>query len=175
MVQVLDRLWSIVVLMLFTQGYTAPQISVDSDHAFYLSVIEVAYPAEDGNTALRIKVFSNDLQEAISEYDHTEKLIDQAQLCTVSIDQVTHYLNQHVKVQLDGVPVTLKIRDCRIEGDSHWLTFQISTKPWKEIALSADFFMELFPTQTHVVNVLHGHKKQFARLTKDRQNCVFKL
>lgn len=144
-------------------------------HSFYLSVIEVQYPVEDGNTALRIKVFSNDLQNAVSEHYHTDKLIDQSQLCTESLEQVTGYLSQHVQVQLDGVPVTLKIRDCRIEGDSHWFTFQISAKPWKEIVLSADFFMELFPTQTHVVNLSFGGKRQFARLTKDKKSCRFEL
>lgn len=148
---------------------------MEEPHSFYLSVIEVQYPVENGSTALRIKVFTNDLQNAVSEHYHTEKLIDQEQLCTSGLEQVTGYLDQHVQIRLDGVPASLNFRDCRVEGDSHWLTFQISAKTWKEIVLSADFFMELFPTQTHVVNVSFGNKKQFARLTKDRHSCRFEL
>ncbi len=177
MVKIFGSIVSMVIQTLFVQF--SPELQplhfIDPGHAFYLSVIEVAYPVEDGKTALRIKVFTDDLQNAVSEFQQTKELVSQEQLCGTSLDHVNGYLKQHVQISLDAVPVKFQLRDCRVEGDSHWLTFEISAKPWTKIELTADFFMELFPTQTHVVSILSGDKKQFARLTKNRPTCLFEF
>lgn len=142
-------------------------------HAFYLSVIEIDYPVEEGHTALKLKVFSDDLQNAISEYHHLEHLVTIESLCDASTEIATAYFNARIQLTLDGQKEGLILRSCRQEGDSHWLTFEVAQAPWKRITFSTDYFMELFPTQTHIVRVNHNNEKRFTRLTKGKESVEF--
>jgi hypothetical protein len=177
MVRGILRLGCASSLILLTQIFSAIHNGARTDgrHAFYLSVIEIAYQPESGKTLMHLKVFSDDLQNAVSEFYKMEHLLALDVLCESSLDHLTSYLKEHIGIRLNDVPVTFQMPDCRVEGDSHWLTFEISEKSWKHIAVTADYFMELFPTQTHVVSVQRGDSKRFARLTQGRKSCEFDM
>ncbi|MDX1666488.1 MAG: hypothetical protein R3350_04640, partial [Saprospiraceae bacterium] len=56
---------------------------------------------------------------------------------------------------------------CEKENDVYRLTFNASCPPeWDRVSVSADFFMELFPTQSNIISLWHGRGKRFSRVTK---------
>jgi len=48
-----------------------------------------------------------------------------------------------------------------------WLTFEFnSPAAWRNVEITADYLMELFPTQSNVVSITYKKEKRMFRLIK---------
>lgn len=122
-----------------------------NDHAVYISVLEI------DNQQMRVKVFSDDLADAIRN----------------DSSSIEAYFQKKIKLKINEQPIDFTLHEVSVEGDSHWITFNLyGPATWQTFALEADYFMELFGDQTNVVKVT-GEKPQFFRLTKSNPSCRF--
>ncbi|WP_462248457.1 DUF6702 family protein [Ekhidna sp.] len=126
-------------------------LDLKADHDIYLSVLEI------DNQEMKIKVFSDNLKDALKN-DNTS---------------IEDYFRKKIKLQINNQKIEFFFKDSKVEGDSHWITFNLDTpKKWQSFHLEADYFMELFPDQINVIKVL-GEKPQFFKLTKADASCSF--
>jgi hypothetical protein len=131
-----------------------------TSHAIYVSVLEI----EQGS--LKVKVFANDLEDAI--YNHCQQRLDLLTgNCSQSKSLIDNYFSDHLAVKIDGQERKFSYKTCEVNDISLWLTFEFNTPAkWRKVEITADYLMELFPTQSNVVSVSYLKEKRMFRLTK---------
>lgn len=135
-------------------------------HGIYISVIEINHKLFDTKAKVRIKIFTNDLEDALKNTFQKSFRLDSISTCLNGKDVIENYFSAHLKMAINDLQTTFKFKNCEKNGDSIWLNFTMSTpKNWKKINITADYLMELFPTQSNIVSVLHGDDKRFFRLS----------
>lgn len=143
------------------------------EHALYLGTIQVKYEGDSAVAHLELKVFSDDLQSAIRNAYETFKPGPISDLFTENQPLIETYFGEHLQVEINGSIQVLQLTHHEQLNDAHLLKFELkSPSVWNQLELTADFFMELFPTQTNVVSVSYLQQKQFARLSKQQPHCT---
>ncbi len=150
----LISLWMLV-------GGTAPL----PEHALYLSVSELEI-VSDGPSTIRIKVFSDDLQNALINFSQQYQPAGLQTFFEKNTLLAQEYFEEHLQLKVDGEPVSYNYTGHTIEGDAHFITYQFhEEKEITRISMEADFFMELFPTQTNIIKVKRQNEQLHFKFT----------
>jgi len=153
-----------------------PIHELHENHAIYLSVAEVAPNSESRNASIKIKVFINDIEDALfNAFDQRINLSDNSS-CASNEASVEAYFSKHFLFSVNGKKAELSLTGCEINGDAIWFYFEADCDvQWKTINIMANYLMELFPTQSNVVSIINGEDKRFIRLTKSKSNETVKF
>ena len=135
-------------------------------HALYVSVLEIEKERSSEKATIMVKIFSDDLEDAI--YNHAQQRLDlQGMNCGQGKTYINNYFNDHLKLSVDGKDQSYSYLSCEVNDISLWLTFEFTTSTsWNEVEITADYLMELFPTQSNVVSITYHSEKRMFRLTK---------
>lgn len=150
--------------------------SAKADHAIYIGVIQVLHDASAASAEVNVKVFTDDMQNALRNAFKNYEVIPEERICARQQELLAAYFAEHLTFDVNGTGVEMNLKSCTKENDVYWLTFDISCPPqWSKLRVEADFFMELFPTQSNMVSLHHGGERRFFRLTKGaaEQEIVF--
>lgn len=143
------------------------------DHAIYLSVAEVEHKNSEKKAKIKIKVFTNDLEDVLMNAYHERISLDDASICEKNKIMIEGYFLKHFKYAINGISIALSFERCETNGDATWLHFNITCPPqWNKISVTADYLMELFPTQSNVVSIQHGNEKRFININKSKTSDV---
>ena len=138
-----------------------------SSHAIYVSVLEIVSPAVNGKGSLKVKVFANDLEDAIFNQVQQRPDLLSGDCSQVNV-LLSNYFKAHLTFKIDGREQVYSFVSCEVNDISLWLTFEFaSPKIWREVEITADYLMELFPTQSNVVSITYQTEKRMFRLTND--------
>jgi len=142
------------------------------DHAIYLSVIQIQQNAPGEPADMQVKVFKNDLESALRNAFPDYVPVPLSDIYPQYADQIEAYFGRHLLVTINGTRQRASLHNCRAEGDTFWLDMRLpDAGAWHRLDVKADFFMELFPTQSNVLNVSVGGQQQFCRLTREAPSC----
>lgn len=155
---------------IFLVGLCATVFGLKRDHAIYLSVAEVVHEQGKTDAQIKIKVFTNDMEDALlNEFRQKIGLSDTA-LFGANKKYIQQYFSQHIELTIDNKKQNLNLSRAELTGDAIWFYFDtICAINWKEVTVKADYLMELFPTQSNVISIEHSSKKQFIRLTNNNK------
>ena len=132
------------------------------DHAIYLSLVDVDLNAQK----ITIKVFSDDLEDCLKNFDPNYTLIKDS---SRNQEKLENYFQQRLLLAINGESVIFSFSGASVENDAHFLVFSFQyPKSISTVKVKADFFMELFPTQSNVINLKNGQEQLFLRLTKGK-------
>ena len=149
-------------LSLLNPGSVAPR----TNHALYVSVLEIEKDRSSEKASIMVKIFSDDLEDAI--FNHAQQRLDlQGVNCDQGETYINNYFNDHLKLSIDGKEQSYSYLSCEVNDISLWLTFEFTTSTsWNEVEITADYLIELFPTQSNVVSITYHSEKRMFRLTK---------
>jgi len=170
-------LYSVIVILLFTPiSFERGEHTNDPTHAIYISVIEIDHKQPAQATQVKVKVFTDDLENALrNAFGHPFKLPD-AQACDREKTSIETYFQQHLKLEINGKPAVISFQKGEKKADATWLYFDLTApNAWGELLITADFFMELFPTQTTTLTVYEGSALWFKKFTKGESVCRITL
>lgn len=146
-------------MLLLCAAFRAPE------HALYLSVSEVKLQPE-GISTIRIKVFSDDLQNAIRNFSAQYQHASLQEFFEKNERLIMQYFQEHLQLSINGRPVRYTYQSHTVEQDAHFITYRFN---WEgeaaKISMEADFFMELFPTQTNIVKVQQQDEQLYFKFT----------
>ncbi len=135
-------------------------------HAIYISVVEIEHKDLGNNAKIMIKVFTDDFKDAILNAFEKQIDLSDKKSCSDNKSVIEGYFDKHFKAAINGKPLSISLTSCELNGDSVWLYFDMDCPAnWKDISVTADFLMELFPKQSNIVSIYHGNDKRFLRLT----------
>ncbi len=145
-----------------------------TDHAIYIGVVKIVHQPFETQATIDIKVFTDDLQSALQNAFGFEKVIGKLSLCEQNSSRINQYFLNYFHCEINGQATELRLKNCEEQNEVFWLAFEIfCPENWKEIALKADFFMELFPDQSNVLSVYEGNEKRFGRVTNKQKDLAF--
>jgi len=135
-------------------------------HAIYISVVEIEHKDLGNNAKIMIKVFTDDFKDAIWNAFEEQIEFSNGKTCSDNKSVIEGYFDKHFKAAINGKPLSISLTSCELNGDSVWLYFEMDCPAnWKDISVTADFLMELFPKQSNIISIYHGNDKRFLRLT----------
>ena len=164
---------SLIALFLFLFSIVGGNYP-ENRHAIYVSVLEIEQTNETNGT-IKLKVFADDLEDAIQ--NHTGKRLDLLHGdCTMNFSLIRQYLNEHLQLEIAGQQLAFSFVGCELNDISLWISFAYQHEAsWSAISVSADYLMELFPTQSNVVSVARGETKRIVRLQKGSSKIQISL
>lgn len=141
-------------------------------HALYIGMVEIQFP-ETGKVAnLRVKVFQDDLQSAVraalpARYRPPKP--KEGEWIAHNRDAVSTYFRQKLEFSSRDAILKYKIVAFSRENDICILDFTLDCpNQWESLQLRADFFTELFPAQSNVIQWKKGDKQpSFARTSRN--------
>jgi len=136
------------------------------DHAFYISVIDIKHIASSRKASLTVKVFTDDMCDALRNALKSKDALDAQLLCSDHNEDISDYFAAHMSLDLNGSKVPVNFNTCKIIGDTYQLSFKVDCPTeWRELKITADFLMELFPTQSQMVHINNNAETVTMRLT----------
>ncbi len=150
--------------------------STQSDHAIYLSVVEIVQSSNPEIANIRIKVFTNDIEDAIRNQSGQLIQLSDLLICENRKFTIESYFGSHFQISINESSADLFLISCEEAVDATWFNFRINCPAqWKQINIKANFLMELFPTQANVISVQKGSDKRFIRLTNSKSSELVKF
>lgn len=145
-------------------------------HAIYLSVAEVDRKDTTIPAIVKIKVFANDMEDALANLSgHRIQLLDPSGCLSARLKIETYFQN-NFSLTINGAPAKLELARCEALGDAIWFYFHTTqNNTWQTVTVSATYLMELFPTQSNVLSIYYGQEKRFAHLTSAKSIITFKF
>ena len=156
-----------IIILICSIWLMGAPLSAGDNHALYLSMTEVN--VEKGSMKVVIKVFSDDLRDALKNHAPAEyQPTDLSQFFSSNKRIATDYFNDKLKLLADKSRLTLALEGHTVEGEIHFITFQSHlTTSMKTLSADATFLMELFPTQVNVIKVKSGDSTHFLKFTNE--------
>ena len=140
---------------------------LEDRHAIYISVIEFK------ETDFRLKVFTDDLQDAIRNFNSGFQSVTDDSFVSRNHLIVQEYFRKTIEISINDEPVNFLYHSSTIEGDSYWINFRFNNPGgWKSFEMTDKHFMELFPTQTNILKMM-GKKQRFCKFTHQSSSCRF--
>jgi hypothetical protein len=144
-------------------------------HALYVSVIEIG-PHQGGDYNMQVKVFSDDLLNALRNDIADQKGMFEDSICLAYTDITTAYFTEHLKLRINDRAVSYQFMDCQQKGGSHWLYFTVTAPDyWTKLEVKADYFIELFPAQSNVLTLHVNGATWTHRFNKKHPSRIFDL
>ncbi len=158
---------SFLIILIWLGNIFTIDVDGSREHAMYLSVLEIEQLDGNNKGTIKIKIFANDLEDAI--FNFSKKRIDLSKgECENEKVLITNYFKNHLKIINGDDLLAYNLTSCEVNDISIWLSFDLNTVGnWTTVNIKADYLMELFPTQSNIVNVIHNGEKRMFRLTID--------
>ncbi|GAA4375489.1 hypothetical protein GCM10023186_08240 [Hymenobacter koreensis] len=132
-------------------------------HAYHASIMEVKVNGKTQQLEVALKVFTDDLEKALSVGQPRAITLGQASPVEVQ-PLIAAYLRRTVVFSgKPGEDIPLKYLGMEKENDAHWLFFTVKLpRPMQGVRLQQRLMLDLFPDQMNIVNVEANGKKQSA-------------
>ncbi len=141
------------------------------NHAIYISVVELNHDSEKQESFLSVKVFTDDLQNVIRNFNSEFNRAGIEQFVDANKEDIEKYFRQHLTFTVNDKLKELEFVSSVLVSDVYFLNFKFkSATDWKKLEIVADFFTEVFPDQSNVMTIKYKGEKYFARLTKSKPN-----
>lgn len=125
---------------------------------------------------MTVKVFSDDLLNALRNDLQASVPMFEDSICQSYSSNVSVYFTRHLEIKINGRDVSYTLTNCRSMGGSHWLSFAIDAPhDWLEIGITADYFLELFPTQSNVLTLHANGEKWTSRFNQKNPAQEFRI
>jgi hypothetical protein len=163
----------LAAIIIFTSLWPfSPVVSLEAvavDHAIYVSVVEIVDLPLKQKGSLKVKVFTDDLEDAI--LNKTGEKFKLTKNCERNLDVVAAYITDHLRLTINEHPVKFTPIGCENVDISIWLEYQFAyTGDWSNVDIYCDHLIELFPTQSNVFSVRYNNEKRMFRLTQSKKS-----
>jgi hypothetical protein len=123
-------------------------------HPFFVSVIEINHNPKEASVEISVRAFAEDIEKTVQKY--TTKKID---LLTpadpVFLDsQIGSYVNQKLRLKVNGQPVTVKYLGHELQKESIWMYLEVvKVADMSTLELDCKLLYDFEVNQTNLVNV----------------------
>ena len=146
-------------------------------HPVHVSVTEINYNEKSKALQITSRIFIDDLELSIrSKLKQPELDILEPTNGLTTDKMVSEYLNDHLKVKLDGKPQKLHYLGHEAEDFAIVCYIEIeNVKKFKSIDVFNDVITEIFEDQSNLVHVTYKGPVKSMRLMRDNPSDTFKF
>ena len=143
-------------------------------HAYHTSITELRYNPAKKQVEIAVKVFTDDLEKALSEGQPRMVHLDQQPLASAL---AAAYLQRAMRVGTrPGEALPIQFLGMQHEQDAYWLYARVlMPRPVSSLRLRQTLLLDFFPDQMNIVNMEAGTQKQSAlfRAGSEEQEIFF--
>jgi hypothetical protein len=162
---VVSRLSSVVcgLVLLTTIGLG---LTASSLHPYYMSVTEFEYKPAEKEVQVSCKIFTDDLEGTLKkEYKRKVDILNTASK-KENEQLLNSYLQQHLRLQLDGKPVALKMIGFEEEGEAIWIYLVTSNiAAFKSAVVFNDLLYSYREDQLNIIHFKNKAERKSHRFT----------
>ena len=145
-------------------------------HPFYVSMTEVQHNEKAKRLEVSCKVFSNDLEAMLEKKYQTSIDMLQARDKARIEPLLQDYLQQHLRVQVDGKPVAFRFLGYELEEDATWCFLEaVKINQVKRLEVKNDILLAEHPTQTNMLHVTVKGRRQSTKLDNPQSQASFRF
>ena len=158
-------LFTILFLLLVTPAQT---------HDYHTSLTEVRYNPKSKTLEVAVKIFTDDLEKALTEKNKTKIILDKS-------DKSESYAAAYVKEKLlirnaKGAVISLKYIGREAENDVSWIYLEsgeITVADQKKLTIQNNLLTEIFNDQMNILTLQIPGKKSSFLFNSDAQKHLF--
>jgi len=126
-----------------------------SFHAYYVGITQINFNEKDKVVEVSLKLFIDDTEKALAQIAGNEGFkIDEKAISETLNEKLKNYLKHNFTISINEKDKEIEYLGCQFEDDAMWIHLQISkVKNLKTIRLQNTLLMEVYPSQTHIVNM----------------------
>jgi hypothetical protein len=157
---------SSVVRRLFSLATLGFWLTAFSLHPYYMSVTEFEYKPAEKEVQVSCKIFTDDLEEALKkEYKRKVDILNTTAK-KENEQLLNRYLQQHLRLQLDGKPVALKMIGFEQEGEAVWIYLVTNNTPaFKSAVVFNDLLYSYRKDQLNIIHFKNKGERKSHRFT----------
>lgn len=143
-------------------------------HPFYMSITEVEYNRSSKELGISIKVYPDDLEETLRNFNGKKLDIIQGNKKEIS-PVLEQYIHKHLTIKLNGMVKPYQFLGYEIAKESVWMYCNINNQPGvRSIEINSDFMYEYKPEQTNIIHIKLDEKRESFRLTAPDTKALLK-
>lgn len=132
-------------------------------HPFYLSVTEINISSKAKTLKLSCRPFLDDLQLAL--HAQSKQAINLSVATEANKKLVANYIQEHVKLKLDGKAVALTCLGYEIEEEALWCYLEAPFKPGsKSLSIENTILCSSLEGQVNIIHCIYNGQRQSTRL-----------
>jgi len=149
-------------------------LSFAPPHPYFLSMTEIKYNAGTSSLEVSVKVFTNDMEEAMRKAYNTEVNLFKPKNQDMENRLVSDYVRKNVLIAVNGKPVAMQMVGYEKEEDAVWV-FLESGRVEKPTKMEVDdkLLYASFPAQINMVSVEVGSNRQSAKASNPESKFSF--
>lgn len=149
-------------------------------HPFFVGVTEIAWNAKSGKIGVSIKVFTDDIQDAL--YKSEKVKFQSTQQNESNKLALNNYVKKHFAIKIADKKgklnsIEIRLLGWEIEEESTWIYFEYEgskhTKNAKQIAVSNELLFENIPSQIHIVHCNRNEIRKSEQLSHSKPMVTF--
>jgi hypothetical protein len=143
-------------------------------HPFYVSVTEVEYSSKTKEVGMSIKVFPDDLEETLREFNGNKYDVVRGDKKTIGA-VLEKYIKQHINIKLNGIPKPYQMIGYENDKESIWMYFSISNQPGvRSIEVESDLMYAYKQEQTNIIHIKLDEKRESFRLIAPEKKAILR-
>lgn len=169
---VVSRQWSVVhrLFLLTTIGLWLMAFSA---HPYYMSVTEFEYKPAEKEVQVACKIFTDDLEETLKKEYKRKVDIMNASTKKENEQLLNRYLQQHLRLQLDGKTAALQMIGFEQEGEAVWIYLVASnTAAFKSAVVFNDLLYSYREDQLNIIHFKNKGERKSYRFTFPNKEVV---
>ena len=144
-------------------------------HKYYLSLTQIEYNAKNKSVEVIINVFIDDLETALNAIHNKSFKLDTKDEPKDSDDYFFKYLQDNVKLKIEGKPVTYSYVGKEYDVDVIFFYLEVkNVNTFNEITVNNTLLIEHFPDQQNLIKSKVNKKHKSLMLTKKEQSGTIK-
>lgn len=151
-------------------------ILIVNPHPFFISVTEITHNKADKTLEISCKLFFDDFEKVLSAKNKTAVDLTNPKDKKAVDKMVADYLQQHLKLKIDGRPVVLTVLGYEKEREAAWCYLQVDNiVSVKKIEVFNDIFYADYATEVNLIHAIVGGERKSTRLNNPNTNAVFEF
>jgi hypothetical protein len=146
------------------------------NHPFYLSVTELRYNEEQMRAQGFVKVFTNDLEDALKKLgERPVDLLNNKDTAMVT-KTLRQYLAKRLSMQFDNKSIGYQVIGYENEEESTWIYIESNTcSSPKTIKIQNRILYDFLPRQMNIVHFEAAGRRESSRVTNPESELVIKI
>uniref|UniRef100_UPI00404AF64E DUF6702 family protein n=1 Tax=Fulvivirga sp. TaxID=1931237 RepID=UPI00404AF64E len=134
-------------------------------HATYIGVVEILAEKHHKHFEVRVKLFTDDLEEAIRVDTGNGVLLRSQSQLVQHATLINNYIYSHLDINVDNQPVPLTFIRSVNDGETTFLFYRGNKHGnTSSVCVNTDLLMAAFPTQNNIVRLHIDNNERYLRL-----------
>ena len=145
-------------------------------HPFYISVIEINHNPKEASVEISVRAFAEDLEAILQKYNTAKIDINNPPNKGFLDGQISTYLNQKIKLKVNGQPLLLKYIGHEMQQESVWCFFEVpKISDMSKLEVDCNLLYDFETNQTNILHVKSKGTEKSEKLAYPKRTAVFQF